>query len=189
MWGKLLELLHDAKPSIKRVGFLTDYVPPTVSREFMAPYLQEMKNAARAYGITLHIAEVPFSDRLPGALAKIEAAQPDALFSTSGPGIAGANGYQRVAQFAVDKRLPLIVDFSWFPSVDPYPMLVYGPSQTELMHSAVSYVDRILKGAKPGDLPFQLPTKFDLVVNLKTAKAIGLTIPQLLLLRADVVVE
>jgi putative ABC transport system substrate-binding protein len=74
--------------------------------------------------------------------------------------------------------------------MDPHPMLVYAPSQAELMHTTVSYVDRILrKGEKPGDLPIQQPTKFELVVNLKTAKAIGLTIPQLLLLRADVVVE
>lgn len=186
VFGKLVELLRDAKPGIKRIGVLFDYVPPFCSRKATEMVLQEMKHAARVYDIKLHIAEVPFPDRVPAALTQIEAARPHVLISTSGPGVFVR--YQRVAQFAVDKRLPLIVDFPWVPT-DPYPMLVYAPSSTELMHTAVSYVDRILKGAKPGDLPIQQPTKFELIVNLKTAKAIGLTIPQLLLLRADQVTE
>lgn len=186
-YGKLVELLRDAKPGIKRIGFLTDRVPPWISREIMEPYLQEMRRAARVFGMTLHIAEVPFPDRVPAALAKIAAARPDALIATSGPGINPMR--QRVTQFAVDKRLPLIADYTWW-SVDPNPMLAYGPDMAEAMHSVVSYIDRILgKGEKPGDLPFQQPSKFVLRVYLKTAKAIGLTLPQLLLLRADEVVE
>lgn len=186
IWGKLVELLRDAKPGIKRVGVLEDYVPPHCLRETTELGLRQMRQDAATLGIKLHIVEVPFPDRLPAALAKIEAARPDALIATSGPGL--WVWHQRVAQFAVDKRLPLITDFPWLP-VDPYPMLVYGPSGTELTRNAVSYVDRILKGAKPGDLPMQLPSKFELVVNLKAAKAIGLTIPQLFLLRADAVIE
>lgn len=187
--GKLVEVLHDAKPSIKRIGVLWDWVPPFISRKEAEPYLQAIKHAARVYGKTLHIAEVSPSARMSDALAQIEAARPDALISTSGPGIGGGNGGQRVTQFAVDKRLPLIVDLAWFP-VDPYPMLSYGPSGSELMHTAVSYVNRILgKGEKPGDLPFQQVSKFELIVNLKSAKAIGFTIPQLLLLRADKVID
>jgi len=184
--GKLVELLRDAKPSIKRIGLFIDWVPPWVSREIAEPYLQELRHAARAYGMTLHIAEVPHPDRVPAALAQIEAARPDAMIATSGPGINPLR--QRVTQFAVDKRFPLIADYTWWPE-NPNPMLAYGPDMAEAMHSVVSYVDRILKGAKPGDLPFQQPSKFVLRVYLKTANAIGLTLPQLLLLRADEVVE
>lgn len=113
-------------------------------------------------------------------------ARPDALIATTGTEL--GPWHQRVAQFAVEKRLPLIVDVRWAPS-DQYPMLVYSLQLADLMRRAVSYVDRILKGAKPGELAIQQPTKFDLVLNLKTAKAIGLTVPQLLLLRADEVIE
>lgn len=186
VFGKFVELLRDAKPGVERIGVLWDYVPPFCSREEGESALQQIRHAARVYGMALRIAEVSFPDRAPAAMAEIEAARPDALIASSGPGLGPWR--QRVAQFAVETRLPLIVDFRWGPS-DPYPMLVYAPSRDDLMRRAVSYVDRILKGAKPGDLPIQQPSKFELVVNLKAAKDIGLTIAQLLLLRADEVIE
>ncbi|MCJ7830533.1 MAG: ABC transporter substrate-binding protein, partial [Desulfobacterales bacterium] len=189
VWAKLVELLHDANPKIKRIGVLWDYVPPFNTRKLAESYLQEIRKAARAYAITLHIAEVSRSDQVPAALAQIETSRPDALLSTAGPGIGVGSRAQRIPQFAVDKRLPLAVDVRWNPLLDPYPMLVYAPSHRELMGIAVSYVDRILKGAKPAALPFQQPLKLELLVNLKTAKAIGLSVSQALLLRADVVVE
>jgi putative ABC transport system substrate-binding protein len=92
-------------------------------------------------------------------------------------------------QFAMDRRLPTIVDGSWPAAVDPYPLLSYSANVRELFRSAAAHVDKIMKGSKPGDLPIQQPAKFLMAVNLKAAKAIGLTIPPELLLRADRVIE
>lgn len=187
LWGKLVELLRDAKPGIKRIATLSDYVPPFVSRQVTDMCMDEMRAAARAYRIALHIAEVSGPDEVQAAMAKISASRPDALIATSGPSLGPSQ--QRVAQFAVDKRLPLIVDFHWPKQIVPYPMLVYAPPVADLARSAVSYVDKILKGAKPGDLPIQLPARFELVVDMRTAKAIRLKIPQSFMMRADRVIE
>ena len=185
--GKLIELLHDADPKLKRVGVLFDYRPPFTTREVGDRILQEMRLAARSYGIALHIAEVAFPEEASAALAKIEAGKPQALIATTGTGLGPSR--QRIAQFALDKRLPLIVDLAWRLPPEVYPLLVYGPPLPDLMRRAVSYVDRILKGEKAGDLPIQQPAKFDLLINMKTARAIGFNVPQLLMLRADKVIE
>jgi ABC transporter substrate binding protein len=98
---------------------------------------------------------------------------------------------QEVGRFAVARRLPAIADVNWnWNDVDPLPLLSYFAPLDGLMRQVAPYVERILwEGAKPGDLPIQLPARFKLVVNAKTAKAIGLTVPQTLLLRADQVIE
>jgi putative ABC transport system substrate-binding protein len=187
VFGKFVELLHAAKPNAKRIGVLFDYVPPFTRREVTEACLQEMRRAARAYGMTLHIAEVPSTDQVEAAIIQVKASRPDALIATSGTGLAASR--QRVAQFALEQRLPLIVDSAWPISQDEFPMIVYAPTMEDLMRRAASYVDRILKGAKAGELPIQQPAKFELVLNLKTARAIGLAIPPSLLLRADKVIE
>jgi len=92
-----------------------------------------------------------------------------------------------MAELAAKHRLPGV--YSWREAVDAGGLLSYGPDFRDLSRRAATYVDKILKGAKPGDLPIEQPTKYDLVINLKTAKALGLTIPQTLLLRADQVIE
>ena len=95
----------------------------------------------------------------------------------------------RVTQFAVTKRLPMITDTRWLAVIDPQPLLSYGPQIEVLLRQTASYVDRILRGAEAGELPIQQPAKFELILNLQTAKAIGLAVPQALLLRADEVIR
>jgi putative ABC transport system substrate-binding protein len=112
---------------------------------------------------------------------RVEALLIQPLFSSS-LGQAG-----RIAQLAIKNRLPTMTDGSGFP--DAGGLLLYGPNQVHSMRRAATYVDRILKGAKPADLPVQQPTQFELVINLKTAKQIGVTIPQRVLTRADRVIK
>jgi ABC-type uncharacterized transport system substrate-binding protein len=188
VWGKLLELLRDAKPTIRRVGVLWDYLPPAFQAEIVASVQAEMqRDIARALGVTVHIVDVSTTDRASAAMDEIYAQRPDALLVTAGPILGPVRSL--VAQFAIEKRLPLISDGQW-PQVQAQPLLTYSAPPVVLMRQAAAYVVRILRdGAKPADLPIQQPAKFELVVNLKTAKALGLTIPQSILLRADRVIE
>jgi putative ABC transport system substrate-binding protein len=94
---------------------------------------------------------------------------------------------KRIVDFAAKSRIPAV--YPWREAVDAGGLIGYGPSPPDVFRRAAAYVDRILKGAKPGDLPVEQPTKFELVINLKTAKALGLTIPQSLLLRADQIIN
>jgi putative ABC transport system substrate-binding protein len=185
IWSKLLQMLREAKPDIKRVSILWTYAPPLFPPS--EPGVAELRNAARVLGLQLHIAEAAGPDQVPGALAEIEAERPDALLLTSGN--LAVKVRPAVMQFAVNNRLATIADAVWVIKVEPYPLLTYGTRQTDLTRSAVYYVDRILKGAQPGELPIQQPTKLELKVSLKTAKAIGLTVPPSLLARADEVIE
>jgi putative ABC transport system substrate-binding protein len=187
IWGKLLELLHEVKPSTKRLSVLWTYVPPLFPREEIEPCYAELRNAARSLGLTLHIVEAATSDQVAGALTEIDAQQPDALLIAGG--LAGKLR-PTIMEFAVERRLPTITDGVWLIEIQPYhPLLGYGAQWPELTRIAVNYVDRILKGAKPGDLPIQQPSRFELAVNLKTARAIGLTMPPSLLARADKVMD
>ena len=187
IWGKLIELLRDAKPGIKRIGAFWDYVPPALPREEVEPAQRDLMLAARTLGLTLNLVEIAHPSRVTAAMAEIEAGRPDALLVTSGPGLYDAR--QRIMEFAVKRRLPTIVDAVWAASFDPAPLLAYAARPRDLVRNAASYVDRILKGTKPGDLPIQLPVTFNLTVNKKTAKALRLIIPNELLLRADRVIE
>ena len=188
IWGKHLQLLREAKPGIGRVGVVWGYVSPAFPRTEIEPGYSELREGARKLGLSLHIEEIARPEGLQAGLASIDAARPDALLITAGPGFYTER--HRVMQFAVAKRIPTIVDWRWPPGGDIPPLLVYGALFSDSMRQAASYVVRILRdGAKAGDLPIQLPHRFELVVNLRTAKAIGLTIPQILLLRADEVIE
>ena len=185
IWGKLLELLRDAKPSIKRIGVCWGYVPPAFPKEEIEPCYRELRQAARALGVTVTIVEFATPDRVPAALAEIDAGRPDALLITTGPAIWVAR--RQVMEFAIKRHLPTVVDFLW--EDDLTPMLMFAAPAADLIRRALYYVDRIRKGARPGDLPIQLPPRFELIVNRKMAKAIDLAIPQLILLRADRVIE
>jgi putative ABC transport system substrate-binding protein len=115
------------------------------------------------------------------------AERPDALLITGGLTV---RLRPTVMEFTVKRRLPTITDGVWVVQIQPYhPLLGYGALWPDLTRTAVNYVDKILKGAKPGDLPIEQPAKLELAVNLKTARAIGLTIPSALLARADRVIE
>jgi putative ABC transport system substrate-binding protein len=135
--------------------------------------------------VEVHVLEVrqptEYADVLPGAIKERQ----QALIQLSSPLIRQASPL--VADFALKNRLPAISMFRTFSEAGG--LIAYGPDLPAFFGRSASYVDRILKGAKPGDLPIELPTKFELVVNLKTAKALGLTIPPSLLLRADQVLE
>ncbi|HUN69956.1 MAG TPA: ABC transporter substrate-binding protein [Burkholderiales bacterium] len=187
VFGKLVQLLRDVKPGIRRIGAMCTYVPPFHPPEEAEPIIREIQEAGRALGIDVRIIEVAKSEQTADALARIVAERMEALVLTSG--VSTRLRRAEIMQFAVEKRLPTITDAAWL-GIEPQPMLTYATPLSGLIALATTYVDKILwGGAKPGDLPIQLPAKIDLTVNLKTAKALGLTIPPLILGRADSVIE
>jgi len=181
--GKCLEQLVQAVPGVSRVAVL--WQPGAGVERTERDQLQGADIAARALGVRLQVVEA-------GGPADI-----DRAFSDMTRGRAGAltvlntvmflSERKRLVALAAKHRLPALYTFREF--VDAGGLMSYGHSQTDLNRRAATYVDKILKGAKPGDLPVEQPTKFDLVINLKTAKALGLTIPQSLLQRADQTIE
>jgi putative ABC transport system substrate-binding protein len=178
--AKRLELLKQASSRIARVAVLYNPDEPP-----SAPELRETEAAARTIGVTLQ----PLEGRQPGDLDGLFAAaarqRADALLVFA-HGFAALNR-GRIIELAARHRLPTMYGYREY--VDAGGLMAYGANIQGMVRRAASYVDRILKGAKPGDLPIEQPTKFELVINLKTAKALGLTIPQPLLLRADEVVQ
>jgi putative ABC transport system substrate-binding protein len=186
VWGKMLQLLREAKPDIKRVGILWTYVVPAFPKEEIEPGYAELKRAARSLNLELHIVEVANSDQVQAALAEIDEWNPGGLLLTS---LLPGKGKSVMTQFAVDKGLPSIADFDWTRLASPHPLLSYGPIYRELVQSAVASVDKILRGSSPGDLPIQRPRQFELIVSLKTAKAIGVDLPPAFLAQADRVIE
>ena len=178
--AKRLELLKQMFPRIARVAVL--YVPAEVST---VPELRETEAAAGTINVTLQPLQVRHPDDLGPLFAKATRERADALLV-----FAHAFAFvhrDRIVELAARQRLPTM--FGWREFVDIGGLTSYGPNVNTMLRRAAGYVDRILKGAKPADLPIEQPTKFELVINLKTAKALGLTIPRTLLLRADQVIE
>jgi putative tryptophan/tyrosine transport system substrate-binding protein len=142
--------------------------------------------AAHSLGLTFQMAETPGLPEVANILAKMSSARGSSLI------VEGSLFFMRhagdITRLAAKYRLPAIYGVKE-AFMDAGGLMAYGPSLADLWKRAAIYADRILKGAKPGDLPVEQPTKFDLVINLKTAKALGLTIPQSLLLRADEVIQ
>ena len=178
--AKRLELLKEVVPKASRIAVLWNAAYPGKSLE-----LKESQSAARALGVSLRPVEAREPDDLPGAFAAIARAKPDALITFSDP--LTNTERRRIVDFAVRSRLPMISEVRFF--ADEGGLMTYGPSVTDMCRRAATYVDKILKGAKPANLPVEQPTKLYLVVNLKAAKALGLTIPQSILLRADEVIK
>ena len=147
--------------------------------------LTEMIGAAKTLALELQSVDVRDAHALEGALARLKKARPDALVVL----LPRASGDQqkRILEFAAMQRIPAI--YHWREFVDAGGLAYYGASIQEMYRLAATYVDKILKGAKPGDLPVEQPTKFDFVINLKTAKALGLTVPPSVLVRADQIIE
>jgi len=187
VFGKLVAMVHEAKPGAKRIGAIMSYVPPFHPRAEADLIIRGMRDAAGTLGLDLQIFEFAKSEQIDDALAWIVAQGVEALVLTSDASIEPHK--QKITQFGIAKRLPTITDADW-ARVEPKPLLSYHARFDILMRQAAVYVNRILwEGAKPGDLAIQLPATFKFVVNLKTAKAIGLTIPQSMLMRADQVIE
>ena len=179
--GKRLELLKEAVPKIARVAILYDPASP--------PSVIEVKEVlpvtARALGLILQPWEVRAAEDLDKVFAAISKWRPDGLYVSSGP--LTRENQKRIASFALKSRLPSMYNNREF--VDAGGLMYYGADLAASYRRVAYYVDRILKGAKPADLPVEQPTKFELVINLKTAQQINLTIPQSLLYRADKVIK
>jgi putative ABC transport system substrate-binding protein len=180
MEGKRLQLLKEAVPKASRVAFLGESSRPTDHA-----WRPDTEAAALALGLTLSWVAADTLEELEAALVAVAKDRPDALFVDSTA--ANARGTPRISEFAARLRLPTVFPARIGPEAGG--LMSYGANFEDLFRRAATYVDRILKGAKPGDLPMEQPTKFELVINVKTAKALGLTIPQSLLQRADEVIQ
>ena len=178
--GLRLSVLKEAVPSATRVGVLYNPSEPPTKAE-----LEETEAAAQKLGVTLQPLAARGGDALGQLFAEAAAGGCDAL-------ITFAHGFaffhrRRIAELAAQYRLPAMYGWREYAAIGG--LMTYGPNVTATLRRAASYVDRILKGANPANLPVEQPTKFELVVNLRTAKALGLTIPQTVLTRADEVIE
>ena len=149
--------------------------------------LAAAKAAAQGFGIEFHVMEARGREGLEEALRAGTAAGIRAFVMLGSPDLSTSTPLNRVAGFAAHNRLPAISPFRWF--ADSGGLMSYGPNLEDFYARVDGFIARILKGAKPGDLAIELPTKFELVINLKAAKLLGLTIPQSMLLRADEVVQ
>jgi putative tryptophan/tyrosine transport system substrate-binding protein len=178
--GKRLELLKELRPGISRVAILWN-----ASNPYSALVVRETTAAAGTLDLELQSFEVTGPDDLEGVLERARRYQPNALIVVEDPLTISLQ--KQITDFAGTNRLPAIYGLREF--VQNGGLMAYGASLSDLRQRAASYVDKILKGAKPADLPIQQPTKFELIINLKTARALGLEVPQMLLARADEVIE
>jgi putative tryptophan/tyrosine transport system substrate-binding protein len=178
--GKRLELLKEAVTKLVRVAVLYD---PANSNDLLE--VKELPPvAARALKLTIQPWEIRAADDFDRVFAALNKQRPDGLYVTGSP-LMGANR-KRIADFAIKSRLPSVSSRAY---VDAGGLMSYGADQADSYRRVAYYVDRILKGTKPADLPVEQPMKFELVFNLKTAKQIGITIPQSVLYRADKVIK
>jgi len=178
--GKRLELLKEAIPRLSSVAVLWN-----PANQFEPPAWRETQAAARRLRVTLQSLEVKNPNDVPQALSAMTRKRPHALIIFASP---LTTAYQPIiVEFAAKHRLPTM--FALKADVEAGGLMSYAPSSTDAFRRAARYVDKILKGARPGDLPIEDPTRFELVINRKTAKALGLTIPQTLLLQADQIIQ
>jgi putative ABC transport system substrate-binding protein len=180
--GKRLELLKEAVPKVARVAVLYDPGTPANVREVK----EQLPVAARALGLTLQPWEVGAADGFERVFAALNKQRPGGLYVHGSGGLIRVNE-KRIVGLALKSRLPSMYVNS--PFVDAGGLMSYGADEAESYRRVAFYVDRILKGAKPADLPVEQPTKFELVINLKTAKQIGVTIPPEMLARANKLIK
>ena len=178
--AKRLDVLKQALPGTKRVGVLAYQSNPGTAEQ-----LKAVESAAMRAGVTVHPVYVQQPDRYDELFASLGQKRIDAILVLSDTVL--ANDRTEIVQSAMRHRLPTVFDFK--ESAEAGGIVSYGVNNLDLYRQAARFVDRLFKGAKPGDLPVEQPTKFELVVNLKTARALGLTIPPALLQRADQVIE
>jgi len=177
--GKHVELLRDVRPGLRRLAILVNSGSPNAVVQ-----TREMKAAAGTLGYDVNVRNIASAEDIEPAIAALKG-NADALFVTNDP--LTVTNRVRINTLALGAKLPTVYAFREF--VDAGGLMSYGPIYTDLFRRAADYVDKILRGAKPSDLPVEQPTKFELVINLKTAKALGIAVPQTLLARADEVIE
>jgi putative ABC transport system substrate-binding protein len=178
--GKRLELLKESLPKIQRVGVLDSGTGGTFALQ-----LKETETAAKALGVQLQLFKMQSANDFDATFSRLTKERIDALTVPTAP-LFDAN-IKKFADLTTINRVPTIYGFTEF--VDAGGLMSYGPSLPDIYRRAATYVDKILKGRKPTDLPVEQPTKFEFIINLKTAKQIGLTIPQSVLYRADKVIK
>jgi putative ABC transport system substrate-binding protein len=174
--GKHLELLKEVAPRVSRVAILQNPARPG---------LREVEGAARSLGLQLHVVQASTAAEIDAAFAEMRSQRPAGVLVLRDPFF-----FQRRTQIvalAAKSRLPAVYGFR--EDAEAGGLMAYAPNILQMWRRSATYVDKILKGAKPGDLPIEQPSKFELIINLKTAKALGLTIPPSLLARADQVIE
>lgn len=180
--GKRLEILKEVVPKLSRAAILWN--PANASNAFQ---LRETEAAARALGVKPQPLEVRSTTDIDRALQSAVRGRAGAIIVLDDPLLAGTSQQMRVATLAAKYRLPTMSGFG--TSAEAGGLIAYGTNFPDHLRRAATYVDRILKGSRPADLPVEQPTKFELVINLKTAKALGITVPRSVLLRADRVIE
>jgi putative tryptophan/tyrosine transport system substrate-binding protein len=174
--GKSVQLIRDMLPSARRVTALANATDP-----FSKPFLEQIKLGGEATGTTINPVMIGNNEEFETAFALMEKDPPDAVI------VQPSLPTKRAAELALQQRLPAFSVPRWF--AEEGGLMSYSAIYADLFRKAAVYVDKILKGAQPADLPVEQPTRFQLVINMKTAKAIGLTIPESFLLRADEVIE
>jgi putative ABC transport system substrate-binding protein len=180
MGGKLLGLIREAVPSASRIAALANPTNPGTVLQ-----LKAMRDQAPSLGVTIQSVEVPTPASLDAAFSTMGSARPDILVTLFDTVTLSNRG--RIVEFAARHRIPAIYQLKEF--ADAGGLMSYGPSLQSMLRRTAIYVERILKGAKPADLPVEQPTTFELVINLKTAKALDLTIPPSVMGRADEVIQ
>ena len=178
--GKRLELLKELLPRMSRVAVLWNAANP-----YPALVFNETERAAQTLEIEVQSVEIRGPDDLHSAFEAAKRQSPDALIMVEDP--LTIDFQKQIADFALAHRLPAMDGFRMF--VNAGGLMSYGASLSDMLRRAAGYVDKVLRGAKPGELPVEQPTKFELLINLKTAKALGLDVPPILLARADEVIE
>jgi putative ABC transport system substrate-binding protein len=180
--GKRLELLKETVPQSARIAVLLNPASP-----YHASRMHSLTVAAQTLGVQLYVGEVRRAEELDTAFAALAQARADALLVVNDALVLSTSWSGRIAALAATSQLPAMYD--WRAFVDAGGLMSYGPSFQDTYRRAATYVDKILKGARPGDLPVEQPIKFELIINLKTAKALGMTMPPSLLLLADEVIQ
>jgi putative ABC transport system substrate-binding protein len=178
--AKRLELLKEVVPGLARVAVLWNSANPAKAVDW-----REAQVAARTLRVSLQSREVRGPGDFESVFARMTKDRPDALLALGDPLLLQERG--RIVEFAARNRLPAMYEHRVY--TDAGGLIAYGPDFRELYRRAATYVDKILKGARPADLPVEQPTKFELVINLKTARTLGLTIPPSVLSRADQIIE
>ena len=180
MSAKWLELLKEIMPRVKRVAVIRDAAISAGIGQFAV-----LQSAAPSLGVELSPVGARDANEIQRALAAFARVSDGGLIVTASPAVAALR--KHIITLAARHRLPAVYPFRYYAADGG--LIGYGPDWTDQYRRAAGYVDRILKGEKPGDLPVQQPTKYELVINLKTAKALGLTVPDSMLVRADEIIE
>ena len=178
--GKRMELIREALPAMKRVAIIANPQHPGQEAELVAS-----QDAAKKLGLAIEYLQVRNASELETAFAVIQKSRSEAIVVF--PDALTMSFSERVAEFSRQNRIPAISGWAHF--AEEGNLMAYGPNFEDSFRRLATYVDKIIRGAKPADLPVELPTRFELVVNMKTAKALGIKIPNSILVRADKVIE